>query len=506
MADELQLLRAELARRELARRNYRDYLAYTHQPHWTDTRMATYIADRVQTFIESDTGHAYDILVIETPPQHGKSMTVTETLPSWYLGKFPNNRVIEASYNEEFAEKFCRRNKEKLKKYGANLFGIQIGDVDRITEFTIAGHQGRMISRGIRSGITGNPANLIIIDDPVKNREDADSETFRNKVWEEWQNSLKSRLAAGAKVILIMTPWHEDDLAARILKSEHNVELLRLPVEAEQDDPLGRKPGEALCPELGKDDKWLQDFKPSYILDPLGGHRSWEALYMCSPRVEGGNLIKRSWWKYFDEKDQDLKFATQLISVDAAFKKSDTSDFVAITVWAKRFSHYYCLYCLNRQMDFVETVKAIQGIKAMFPQATRVLIEDKANGSAISNVLSRSMFVIPVVPRGGKVARLNSVSPAIESGHVWLPKDTAWTEDFIDQFSAFPAGKHDDMVDSATQALSFMLFTTGELDIQSPAQIESETRRKEEQDYFLDGAQFYNVYGLDTAHMSGSAF
>ena len=179
--------------------------------------MSRFIADNVQDFLEAETGHAYDILVIESPPQHGKSITVTETLPSWYLGRWPNNRVIVASYNEDFAEKFCRRNKEKIKQFGQTLFGIKIGDIDRAVEFELSNHTGRLISRGLRSGITGNPANLVIIDDPVKNREEADSETFRAKVWEEWQNSVKSRLAAGAKVVIIMTPWHEDDLAAAML-------------------------------------------------------------------------------------------------------------------------------------------------------------------------------------------------------------------------------------------------------------------------------------------------
>ena len=269
----------ELAQRELARRSLAEYLCYVQGGMWKRTRMAEFLAGRVQTFLEAETGHAYDILLIETPPQHGKSMTVTESVPSWYLGKHPEARIIMASYNEGFAERFLRRNKEKIRRFGKNLFGIEIGSVDRATELELSNGMGRIISRGLLSGITGNPANLILIDDPVKNRQEADSETTRDKVWEEWQNSLKSRLAAGAKVIVIMTPWHEDDLAARILKSETNVELVRLPVEAEEHDPMGRKPGEALCPELGKDAKWLAEFKRSYLSDAQGGARAWMALY-----------------------------------------------------------------------------------------------------------------------------------------------------------------------------------------------------------------------------------
>ena len=107
----------ELAQRELARRSFAEYLAYVQGRMWKRTRMAEFLAGRVQTFLEAETGHAYDILLIETPPQHGKSMTVTESVPSWYLGKHPEARIIMASYNEGFAERFLRRNKEKIRRF-----------------------------------------------------------------------------------------------------------------------------------------------------------------------------------------------------------------------------------------------------------------------------------------------------------------------------------------------------------------------------------------------------
>ena len=260
-------IQAELARRELARRDYGEYLAYCNGPSWKRTHFAMYLARQVQEFITADTGHAYDILLIEAPPQHGKSMTVTEGLPAWYMGKFPRNRLILASYNEETAERFTRRNKEKIRRFGVPLFGCGIGEIDRSTEFEMDNGVGRMISRGILSGITGNPANLLIIDDPIKNRQEADSPTRRQLIWGEWLNSLKSRLAAGAKVVVIMTPWHEDDLAARLEATEQNLRKVRLPVEAELDDPLGREEGEPLCPEIGKNAAWLKEFRDSYMND-----------------------------------------------------------------------------------------------------------------------------------------------------------------------------------------------------------------------------------------------
>lgn len=455
-------IRKELAFRELARRRYRTYLSYAHGPGWKPTRMSNYIADRVQAFVEEDTGHSYDILVIETPPQHGKSMTVTESLPSWFLGKYPRSSIIIASYNSEFAEKFCRRNKEKIKRCGSVLFGISIGGVDRAAEFELSNGSGRLISRGLMSGITGNPANLIIVDDVVKNRAEADSPTYRASVWEEWQASLKTRLSAGAKVILIMTPWHEDDIAARVLSSEPNATLLRLPVEAEEGDPLGRAVGDALCPELGKDNFWLADFKASYIHDPKGGQRAWSALYQCSPRTEGGNLVLREWWKFY-HPGSDQKFGTIVISMDAAFKDGDDNDYTAIEVWGKRDEDFFLLYCMNRHLNFPNTLEALRSVSALYPTANCVLVEDAANGTAVIQTLQKELRILKVQPLGGKIARVNAISAAIESGHVYLPDpaEAPWVNDFIEQFTAFPNGPHDDMVDSCSQALNYLIYRAG---------------------------------------------
>lgn len=479
----------ELAKRELARRNYRDYLAYVHGESYTRTKLSVFLADTVQKFIETETGNAADFLVIQTPPQHGKSMSITETFGSWYLGKYPDRNVIEVSYNSDTAERFGRRNKEKIELFGGNLFNIKIGGVKRTSEFSIADtsgneRRGQMLSKGILGGITSLRANLMIIDDPIKNREEADSETFRNKIWAEWLNSLKSRLYAGAKVILIMTPWHEDDLSARLLRSEKNITQIRIPVEAEENDPLGREIGEALCPEIGKDKKWLEQFKASYLTSDKGGARAWSALFQCKPVVEGGNMVQRSWWKYYDS-EEITNFGTEMISVDATFKDSATSDYVSIQVWGKLDGNYYLRYCMNARMDFPATVKAILMVRSLYPKAYTILIEDKANGSAIIQTLQKNVpGVIGVNPQGGKTARVNAVSPAIESGHVYLPQNAPWLEDYLRQWSEFPAGKHDDMVDASTQCLNRMIYSTGIVD-HVPQLTHIERMEQREQEIFL---------------------
>ena len=488
------ILISTLAEREMARRSFAAYLPYVHGPAWRQTRMAAYLAEQVQTFIETPTDHAYDILVIQTPPQHGKSMTLSESLPAWVLGRHPTWRVIEVSYNDESAQRFCRRNADKIRDHGAVLFGEQagVGQVDRSTEVELSNNIGKLISRGVMSGITGNPANLILIDDPIKNRAEADSETFRTRLWSEWVSSIKTRLAAGAKVIVISTPWHEDDLMANILRTEPHARLIRLPVEAEPDDPLGRAVGDALCPELGKDNKWLAEFKASYINDPMAGARAWQALYQCSPRVEGGNIVQRSWWRRYTDEPT---YGNSVISVDAAFKGGENNDYVAITVWGKIGCDYYLRYCLRKHLDFPQTLTAIRTVRSLYPDATAVLIEDKANGSAIIQTLQAECFCIPVNPKGGKEARVHAVSPAIESGHVYLPETAPWLEEYLDEWSVFPAGAHDDMVDSSTQALSYLLRLSGYVE---PPRSEEERvyddMIQREEDCFL-GDDVFNPYG-----------
>jgi predicted phage terminase large subunit-like protein len=434
--------------------SYLLYVEHVHKGRWIPGKAVSYICDQIQQFIEDDTGHAFDILILQMPPQHGKSMTVTETLPSWYLGRNPHHRVIQASYNSDFAAKFCRRNKEKITQYGKKMFGIEIGNVNQAESFELSNNVGAMLSRGIMGGITGNPANLIIIDDPIKNRQEADSETYRENMWDEWLNSIKTRLAAKAKVILILTRWHEDDLAGRIIQNEKNIKVINLPCEAEDNDPLGRTNGEALAPELGKDNAWLQEFKQGYMNQE--GSRTWNALFQGRPTAEEGNMIKRSWWQYYDILPEMMEV---IMSVDAAFKDEETSDYTCIQVWGKREADMYLIDCINDRMDFPTTLQRIEDTKTRYPKCRMILVEDKANGSAIIQMLRRKIAgIVAINPEGGKVSRVNAVSPAIESGNVFIPKYAPFTVPFIDQCSSFPSGKNDDMVDAMSQALNRFIF------------------------------------------------
>lgn len=431
---------------------------------WIPSRFHVFLADTIQEFLEEETENAFDILVLSTPPQHGKSKTVTETLPSWYLGKHPEHRVIEISYNETFASNFGKRNKEKIINYG-NIFGIGLSKESKSsTEFDLDNKIGGMISRGVLSGVTGKSCHLMIIDDPIKNREDADSESYRNKIFEEWNNSFKTRLAPGAKVIVIQTRWHEDDLAGRLIENE-NCKVINLPMEAEEDDPMGREIGEPLCPEMGRDMTFMCSLKES-LFKTGSGVRTWNALYQGRPTSEEGNMVKREWWQYYEVEyyyTGKMKFDHMLISVDATFKDGEKNDYVAIETWGKKDADMYLVDLVREHLDFPDTVRAIIGMKAIHPRTGPILVEDKANGSAIIQVLkSHIPGLIAVLPTGSKEARVSAVSPAIESGNVYVPSDRHFTGMFIDEFASFPNGKNDDMVDSATQALYRLLYTVSQ--------------------------------------------
>jgi predicted phage terminase large subunit-like protein len=427
---------------------------------WVRAKALIYVAQRVQEFLETPSVGAYKILVLSLPPQHGKSVSITETAPSWYQGNHPEARQMIISYNDDTAKPFLRKNRDKIWRFGPDVFGIDIGEVDTVEALELSNKRGSIISRGIGSGITGKPADVVWIDDPIKNRAEADSQLLRDSMWSEWNDTIKSRLSAGAKVILIMTRWHEDDLAGRILKYEkpQNVTYIRIPCEAEEGDPLGRPVGAALCPEFGKDNAWLADFKAGY--QTKEGSRSWNALFQGRPTSAAGNMIKREWWRVWRMAALPEMQQT-VISVDATFKDGAANDFVSIQVWGKHGADCYLLDRDHRRMDFPATLTAIRAMKSRHHKARTILIEDKANGSALISVLKKEIpGVIAVNPQGGKVSRVNAVSPAIEAGNVFLPHEdeAPWVNEFINECAAFPSGQHDDDVDAMSQALSRLVL------------------------------------------------
>lgn len=488
-------LDGEIFRRKL-RKDYGAYVAYVN-PGFTMTKFHRYLCSQIQEFLETPTDKAMDILLLSVPPRHGKSYTVTETLPSWFLGKNPDSNVIIASYEGTFAESFSRRNRDKFAEYGEDIFGIKPNkNVQGVALWeTLAG--GRCRAAGLKGGITGYGAELFIIDDPIKNKEAADSETVLAKIHDEMGPSVQSRIHPGGKLIVIQTRWVENDVVGYIEKnwSEFIWKTINLPCECEDplNDPLGRNLGDSLMgphlgdmnlpPRIRNDNNWLKSKK--LLILASDGERTWNALYQGHPSAADGNLFKESWYKYYRSDDFPFsEFEYTVLSVDATFKKTETSDMVAIEGWGLRKNEVYLFALVNKRMGFVETCNKIKQLCKRYPTLDQLLVEDKANGSAIIDTF-RYMEgippIVPVNPLGGKYSRAQAVSPFVSTGVVHLRTD--WTEEerkdieidmpshsnfspekyFVLQHTKFPFMKHDDMVDADTQALTRIIkFITGE--------------------------------------------
>ncbi|KGT40029.1 phage protein [Heyndrickxia coagulans P38] len=466
LTSEQRRLISKLAKRELARRSYRDYVEYVHHGHYQHFKHTELICKHLQPIAEGE----QHFIMIEMPPRHGKSMTVTETFPSYFIGKNPDKRVITAAYSDGLATKFGRVNRNKFNEFAPEIFGVQLSESNAATkDWGVSGHNGGMISTGIGGSITGQGADLMIIDDPIKNMKEAQSQLIRDNIWDEWEATLSTRLHDGASVIVIMTRWHEDDLIGRLLaRSPRKWERLRLPAIAEdENDLLGREIGEALCPELGFDEQWAENKKTEV------GSRTWAALYQQRPSPAGGGIFKRHWWKFYvpdiqtrnklnlgdDVAVLPTHFDDNCQSWDCTFKATDKSDFVAGHVWAREKANFYLLDREHNRLDFPNTIKAIKRMTTLWPQINAKYIEDKANGSAIIQSLQNEIVgIIPVEPEGGKEARANAVSPLVEAGNVYLPHPAwrPWVNDLIEEATAFPNGAHDDDVDAMTQAINQM--------------------------------------------------
>ena len=431
------------ARKELARRHYAEYCEYVHRGKWKPYAVHRLLCSKLEAVIAGQIKR----LIISMPPRHGKSQTVSETFPSYYICRYPDRKVILTSRDDTLAGRFGLYNRRKVEDFGGELFGLQLQNgSSSATNWALAGHSGYMLSAPIMGGIVGSGANLLIVDDPVKNRQEAESALMRDKLWQEWQDTLLTRLEGDAVVIVIMTRWHEDDLAGRLI-AQGGWEVLSLPAECEsEDDPLGRAVGDPLCPELGKGKAWIAETKAEV------GSRTWNALYQGRPSPDEGGIIKRAWIKRYARLPDRIDEWTQ--SWDLSFKDSAKSDFVAGGVWARSGSNHYLAAIVKERLDFTGTIAKIQRISAAYPQAVAKLIEDKANGPAVISALRDKISgIIPITPHDSKEGRAQAVTPLFEAGNVYVPMGAAG-DDYVEELVAFPNGAHDDQVDQTTQYLS----------------------------------------------------
>lgn len=392
-------------------------------------------------------------LIISMPPQEGKSTRCSRDLPIKALIDNPDRRIVCASYGQGLANRNGRSVRNQIIAHPE--LGLSIAhDNGAASEWTIAGHEGGVLSVGRGAGVTGRPCDLLIIDDPLKDRAEADSLTIRDTCWDWWTDALSARLAPGAPVVLILTRWHEDDLAGRLrtLDSEAGWRILNIPAQCEEPtDPLGRQPGEYMISARGRTRQQWEQRKLT------AGSRTWAALYQGHPSPAEGDIFKRDWWQRWTRMPS--LHGTFIQSWDLTFKSSQASDWVVGQVWLQQDANCYLLDQVRGRWGFTDTIDQIINLTARWPQATAKLIEDKANGPAVIDSLRRTIpGIIPITPRESKTARANAVTPLAEAGNVWLPDHAAaaWADALVEELAGFPNATHDDQVDALTQALTYL--------------------------------------------------
>jgi predicted phage terminase large subunit-like protein len=428
-------------------------------------------------------------LILAMPPRHGKTRIVSQIFPVWYLGHNPGHEIACCSYGQELADDNSRAAREiarderaldvfpgltptqPAKRYYADY---RRTDVDKIGMWKVGGG-GSYKAVGVGGPLTGRGAHVLIIDDPFKDRQDADSVIKRRGVWSWYTSTAYTRLAPGGGVIVMATRWHEDDLTGKLIRAMTRPPdggeigdqwtVINFPAVAEVDEVNAkgralRRKGDALHPERYP----LADL--SRIRRSVGS-REWASLYQQRPTPNGGNLWRREWFeggnghpcRLFRTDPQRMPMDEWALTVDCAFRKKEDSDFVSIQVWGRRGRHeYYLLDQRLERMSYVETKKAVRVMRAKWKQARIVLVEAKANGDALIDDLKDEIpGVIPYDPGNtSKEARAELSAVAYEAGQVWVPDPEVypWVGDFIDQLVAFPAAPNDDQVDAQAQLIN----------------------------------------------------
>jgi predicted phage terminase large subunit-like protein len=412
-------------------------------------------------------------LQIALPPRHGKSTIASISMPGWWFGCDPDAQMIAVSYSADLASRLNRDVQRLIetKEYAEifpetqlsskNVRAIAQGNWLRNSDlFEIVGKRGVYRSAGVSGGITGLGASVLAIDDPLKNRAEADSAVVRESLWNWYTSTLYTRKHKGACCVSIATSWHEDDLNNRLRRNAVKdpdadqwfclIYPAILDHEPTPGDP--REQGEAMWPSHFP----LKDLEKTRATI---GTYEFESLYQQRPAPREGGIIKVAWLRYYSALPADLRNYT--LSADLTFggdspKAKNSGDFVAIQMWATLKADRYLIDQVHGRMEFTDQLLAIKNLSAKYPQCRVKLIEKAANGAAAISVLRKQITgMIAVVPEGSKAARLAAVSPQIESGNVYLPSpDIApWVNGLVHELASFPNAAHDDMVDALSMAL-----------------------------------------------------
>lgn len=381
-------------------------------------------------------------LMIFMPPRHGKSQLSSIYFPAWLLGKHPDKSVIFTTYAQEVASDFGRKVRNLMSDdVYQRIFNVSLSEDSTAAHRFNTNKGGSFYAVGVNGPLTSRGMDVGIIDDPVKNREEADSILIQRKTIDWYKSTYYTRLTNVGALILIQTRWHENDLAGYLLRQPGSAEwdVLDLPAISPK--------GTALWPERFNIDQ-LNAIKQAI------GSSEFSALYQQKPSAQEGNIIKRQWIKHW--KQLPARFDMFVQSWDLSFKGDQDSDYVVGQYWGLVGGERYLIDQVRAQMDFPATLQAVRAFYYKHKKVYQVLVENKANGAATISTLKREIpGVTPYEPEVSKEQRLKAVSPQFEAGNIWLPDPAVapWVNDYVEELVGFPKQAHDDQVDATTQVL-----------------------------------------------------
>lgn len=403
------------------------------------------------------------IVIIEAPPRHGKSEFCSKYFPSWYLGKYPDNRVMLASYEANFARSWGRKVRTIIEEFGQSLFGVTVSDAQQAAvDWEIAGHRGGMVTAGVGGPMTGRGADLLIVDDPIKNAEEAVSETIRESHWDWWQSTASTRIEPGGTAVIIATRWHTEDLSGRVIQDAERmggesmpVVRVRLPAIAGDGDQLNRQPGQPLWPDrwpLKLLERRRDELDPYWWLalyqqEPTGDlHADWPATYF-GPSI------------WFDDWPAPSEIVNRVVSVDPSLGKTDKADFSAIVKLAKDI---HGVYWIEADLDRRPSARIVNDGLDHYRALDAVALGCETN--QFQELLGQS-FDAEAAKRGmnvwfcginnhtNKMVRIRSLSPLLAAGRIRFKRASRGTQLLVDQLRGFPLANHDDGPDALEMAV-----------------------------------------------------
>ncbi len=435
-------------------------------PQYRAERVHHHIAARLEAVLRGECSR----LIIVAPPQHGKSELVSVRFPAFWLGNRPDDPVILASYGADLAYSKSRRAREIVEstEYQALFPGVRTRrDSRAVNSWELAPpYRGGLIAAGVGGPITGHGALLGIIDDPVENWEQAHSDVYREKIWQWYKGTFRTRIWEGGAIVLIMTRWHEDDLAGRLLAEQaEQWEVLHLPAVSEgEGDPLGRPEGEPLSPERFSREALAQ-------IEQDVGSQVWSAEYQGRPSPLEGNMFKR------EAVGELLKAApaamTRWIRYWDKAGTENGGDWTAGVLFGRCGNLYIVLDVVRGQWS-AATRKQVMHQTAQMDAAQypgmEVWVEQEPGSSgkesAENTIADLAGFAVHAeTSTGSKVIRANPLSAQWEVGNVKL-LEGAWNKVYLDEMSAFPNGVHDDMVDASAGAFAKLATVKHEAGVQ----------------------------------------